>query len=274
MNYIGEKFNKLTIVEDAGSKSGKRYVLCECECGKIKVIRRQSVVSGTTKSCGGGVCVGRTNDITGKRFGKLYVESFSKIVNGRSLFNCKCDCGKQCEVEGHRLLQGSTVTCTKCNTNKYYSENDYMVGETSRGVKFYFDIKDFNIVSDRNWYSESEYFATKINGKHHKLHRYIMNYDGPLVVDHIDGNPANNRRNNLRICTQQQNVMNSKIRSDSTNNYRGVKYRGNGKYQARIQKDGKRYYIGTHRSEEAAAKAYNEKALELFGEYAKLNKIE
>lgn len=273
MKYIGERFNKLTIIEDAGSVNGKRYVLCRCECGKEKEIRRQSVISGETKSCGGGVCVGRVNDLTGRKFGKLYVESFSKIFKGRSMFKCKCDCGKFCEVEGHRLLQGSTVTCTKCNLNKYYTENDYMVGETTNGIKFYFDISDFEIVSKCNWFSESEYFVTKKNGRKFKLHRYILNYDGDLVIDHIDGNPANNRRKNLRICTQYQNMINSKIRSDSNNNYKGVKYRGSGNYQARIQKDGKRYNLGTFKTEEDAAIAYNEKALELFGEYAKLNKI-
>lgn len=268
-----EKYNKLTIIKDLPSRGGKRYVLCRCECGKEKEIRRQSVVSGSTKSCGSGVCVGRVNDLTGNKYGKLTVQKYLKIVNGRAIFNCLCDCGKECEVEGHRLLQNNVVTCTKCQLNKYYVENDYMVGETTNGNKFYFDISDFDIVSKRNWFMNGDYITCKYNSKKIKLHRYILNCSDDLVVDHIDGNPKNNRRNNIRICTQKENSYNCKIRNDSNNNYKGVVFVGNGMYRARIQKDGKRFWIGTYRSEESAARAYNEKALELFGEYAKLNKI-
>ena len=112
----------------------------------------------------------------------------------------------------------------------------------------------------------------RINGKYilFYMHRVIMN-PGSLCTDHIDGDGFNNQRENLRICTHTQNGMNQTIKG-GTSQYKGVYYNKNAKkWQSGIRKDRKTFYLGYFHDEAEAAKAYDEAAKELFGQYAKLN---
>lgn len=88
-----------------------------------------------------------------------------------------------------------------------------------------------------------------------------------VQVDHIDGDPRNAQRANLRYATRSQNQAN-RHRFVSRTGYKGVTlHRQTGKYQAQIRRDGKDYYLGIHTTPEAAARAYAKKGAELFGEY-------
>lgn len=107
-----------------------------------------------------------------------------------------------------------------------------------------------------------------------KLSRVLLNCQDTYIVDHINGNPMDNRRSNLRITTQNHNNMNAKKRKNSKSIYKGVcpTYKKTGLWTAQIQHNYKKYTIGTKfTSEEEAAKAYDKRALELFGQFAKLN---
>ena len=108
------------------------------------------------------------------------------------------------------------------------------------------------------------------------LHREIMGNPDGLVVDHINGNPLDNRKSNLRICTQAMNCKNvSKTKKKTSSVYKGVYYapRNKNKWQAYIgsSSTGKRINLGSYATEEQAAKAYNDAAISLYGEFAKLN---
>jgi len=92
------------------------------------------------------------------------------------------------------------------------------------------------------------------------------------VVDHIDGNSRNNLMENLRFCTNGQNIQSSQ-RVNSRTGYRGVSdSRGLG-YHATIQFQGKRIELGNFVTKEDAALAYNEAAIKYFGEHAFQNVI-
>jgi hypothetical protein len=93
-----------------------------------------------------------------------------------------------------------------------------------------------------------------------------------MLTDHKDFNGLNCQRNNLRNCTKSQNQMNKKSRGAS--NYLGVHYQywKDSKYitaSIRLKRDC--FYLGIFKTEEAAARAYDVKAKELFGEFANLN---
>jgi hypothetical protein len=104
------------------------------------------------------------------------------------------------------------------------------------------------------------------------LHRYILNYTGDDVVDHIDNNVLNNKKSNLRICTKHQNNMNKSSFKNSTSKFVGVHYRKNDKkWVARICKNGINKNIGYYETEIDAAKARDEEAILHFGEFANLN---
>jgi hypothetical protein len=101
------------------------------------------------------------------------------------------------------------------------------------------------------------------------LSRYILDYSGVGEIDHIDGNPLNNQKENLRICTHQENTFNTKSR-DGTSMFKGV-YKQNHKWRAQITFNHKHIHLGYHKTEHLAAVHYDVAALYLFGEFAYLN---
>ena len=92
--------------------------------------------------------------------------------------------------------------------------------------------------------------------------------------DHKDKNKLNNQRANIRLSDKSKNAHNRKVNINNTTGLRGVCYHKKAKkYTANITLNKKSIYIGLFDNKKLAAKAYNKKALELFGEFANLNKI-
>ncbi len=124
------------------------------------------------------------------------------------------------------------------------------------------------------WQTANGYASRPIKRKSHYMHRIIMErmIDRPLekseYVDHIDRNILNNQRTNLRIASPSENLVNSKINKRSQTKLKGVQFKSNlGKWRARLCDR----HLGYFTSEAAAAKAYNDAAYELYGEFAQLN---
>ena len=106
------------------------------------------------------------------------------------------------------------------------------------------------------------------------MHREIMGFKkgDTRHVDHINHNPLDNRRINLRCCTRSQNLMNSIKRKGTSSVYKGVSwFNASRKWKAYIKINTKQKYLGLFETETAAAVAYDTEAKELFGEYALLN---
>lgn len=107
------------------------------------------------------------------------------------------------------------------------------------------------------------------------LHRELMNAELGKDVDHISGDRLDNRRINLRVCTRTENLFNGKRHSDGRGPYKGCYYSKNQwdekKWLARICVKGVNYYLGAFLTAEEAAAAYNTKARELCGAFARLN---
>lgn len=111
------------------------------------------------------------------------------------------------------------------------------------------------------------------------MHRLILGLENgdKRQTDHIDGNGLNNQKENLRICSNGQNIRwKGKARKGKyTSKYKGVNWKPKiKKWIAQICYERNKIHIGCYSVEEDAARAYNKKALELFGEFAKLNFIE
>ncbi len=104
------------------------------------------------------------------------------------------------------------------------------------------------------------------------IHRFIMKTQDNMVVDHINHDGLDNTRANLRNCTVSENNRNVRPRLVSSSQYRGVSYNpANKNWRARVYYNKKTYEVGSFENEYEAAIAYNEKAKELFGNYANLN---
>ena len=102
------------------------------------------------------------------------------------------------------------------------------------------------------------------------MHRIILGLPS-YAIDHRDGNGLNNQRHNLRCATNQQNQFNASLRRDSSTGFKGVHKRENGRFTARVRVSGRLISAGVFDTPEEAARAYDRKALEVGGEYARLN---
>lgn len=128
------------------------------------------------------------------------------------------------------------------------------------------------IKKTRRWYAvTSEYLGnrrSKIVYMHHViLGRPSKNHE----VDHVNGNGCDNQRLNLRWATRCQQMSNVATRGRNKSGLKGVHAHSARRWRAQIKNAGKTEHIGLFTSPEDAAKAYDERARELFGEFAWLN---
>ena len=118
-DLTGMKFGRLVVVDRTdNSKAGKARWNCICECGTRSVATGGNLMSGSTTTCGCGQREGassagkaRLDDLIGKVFGRLIVESRADDVGGKPAWNCKCSCGNSPVVTSANLRTGSTTSC-------------------------------------------------------------------------------------------------------------------------------------------------------------------
>ena len=137
------------------------------------------------------------------------------------------------------------------------------------------DEADYANLTTNKWCCQSPgYAARRRNKKLEFMHRVIMDAGPGEQVDHINGDKLDNRRSNLRIVNYSQNNMNKGLQSNNTSGYKGVsRKKDSGRWHAYIWKNSKRINIGYFKCKHEAARKYNEYALVIHGEYAKLNDI-
>jgi hypothetical protein len=161
---------------------------------------------------------------------------------------------------------------------------DYKTLPLTRGLFAVIDAEDYEKASQFRWSaalvktkSGNRYYAHRTVWTDWKrklqtkilLHRFILDAPKGIWVDHANRDTLDCRKGNLRFATKQQNIVNRVLPSGAS--YRGVMRTESGKYLACIGFNYKRIRLGNFRSPIDAAKAYDSKALELFGEFAVLN---
>ncbi len=147
----------------------------------------------------------------------------------------------------------------------------------SRGMVAIVDASDYVMLSKSKWFVNGDKWPYAMRHKPGTFHRQILMHrlvvgakDGD-IVDHINGNSLDNRKCNLRICTNAQNIANGKSRG-GTSKFKGVHLTKSRKpWRASIMQARKKYNLGNYMTEAEAAKAYDRSARERFGQYARLN---
>jgi len=155
------------------------------------------------------------------------------------------------------------------------------------GLKHVFiDGEDFDKIKNHTWcikrkIGSNSYFiaTTNIRGRNGqysiRMQDLLIDKKEGMFIDHINRNPLDNRKENLRLCTPGQNRMNSGKKINSKSQYKGVSFnKREKKYKSSITVNKKRIFLGYFKSEKAAAKAYNEAALRHHGDFACLNEID
>lgn len=195
---------------------------------------------------------------------------------------CQCSCPEQkyVVVTGAHLRSNHTQSCgcaRKEQASKAHKKenvfdivtHEYGVGWTSNtNNEFYFDIEDYDLIKDYCWYEH----INKYNGYHTLMtekHTKMTNVLGLKGYDHINRNPLDNRRANLRKCSIAENAQNSTIRSDNTSGITGVGWnKKSNKWRARINIDGVPKQLGLFVDKNDAIRTRLNAELTYYGEFA------
>lgn len=134
------------------------------------------------------------------------------------------------------------------------------------------DNDDYEKLIKYNWHLQGgkkpKYLS---NVKLGSIHRFIMKCPKNKVIDHINGDVLDNRKINLRICSQAENVKNNKMRIDNKSGYKCIfRYRNKKGWFVQIKNNKKTTYIGKIKTLKKAIKIRNKLLIKLHGEYARI----
>jgi len=137
------------------------------------------------------------------------------------------------------------------------------------------DAEDFERINARHWHC-SDGYAVRWVGTGEQRKKFYMHHEVLGLAkraDHINGDTLDNRRENLRHCTQAENCRNRRKQTPaSSSHFKGVSFHANtGKWQARVTLNGQQHYLGLFGTEVQAANAYDAKCSELHGAFARPN---
>lgn len=238
-------------------------------------------------------------DITNKKFGKLtalYIND-DKTKNDkyhRTYWHCICECGNEKDIPINALKSGNSKSCGCANRiavskaakerhmkdrNKYNLDGNFGIGYTKYGEEFYFDLEDYDLIKDYNWFiNDQKYVIANVwNGakKYERMHRLIMGVSDiskdEIEVDHIHGiNSRNdNRKTNLRLATHSQNGTNKGLLLRNTSGVTGVDFvKSQNKWRARVRYKKKEVNLGLFDNFEDAVKARKDAEEKYYGEYS------
>lgn len=242
----------------------------------------------------------RSRDLAGVRSGRLVaVKRVGTNNSGGSLWQALCDCGRHTVVCGSSIRRAKTRSCG-CLARDLNNAKKSVAPENETRKEKRNRIESINYLRDRFSYSPETgllewknglrsgragaivkprksagpFVKLSIEGLDFKAHRVIwvmMTGERPpdgLHVDHIDGDPTNNRWSNLRVCAPKENARNSKRPKSNTSGLKGVSLMKNGKYRAFICVDRKQIHLGCYDDPASAHQAYINAAHQHFKSYA------
>ena len=231
-------------------------------------------------------------NLTGQVFTRLTVikqaEDYVDPRGKRSAqWLCQCSCGSDpVVVRQSRLKDGTTKSCgclhreiskqvckiNRHKINEYDLSGEYGIGLTSNtNEEFYFDLEDYDIIKDYCWAACEPVkgyirIETSINNKGVNMAQLLT---GQKDIDHIDRNPMNNRRLNLREATRSQQGMNRKKQSNNTSGFIGVYWdKRQNRWMSAIKIKGKQKHLGYFVNKNNAVIARLKAEKKYFGEFA------
>jgi hypothetical protein len=150
--------------------------------------------------------------------------------------------------------------------------------ELAQGKRAIVDNEDYKYLSQFKWHLSSNGYAVMtthnyVDGVrktyHPAMHSLVNKTPKGKSTDHINENKLDNRRKNLRTCTQSQNMANRGFQKNNKSGYKGV-YWSEGKWTAQIRFKGETIHLGRSKDIKEAAQLYSNAASHYFGEFARL----
>lgn len=200
--------------------------------------------------------------------GKARTCSFCGELKVGANYNGKFYCNKHWQRMYYRGTPYPKEYESRC---KFEKVDDYYKMITTKGDVILIDAEDYDMVKQHSWcISKTGYPVTNTGrGKVVKLQRMLLDVKNPkLVVDHINGDPFDNRKMNLRICNNKENARNCKLSKNNRSGYVGVSQTLKGRWRARIMINRKEKCLGTFATMEEAIKARRDAEDKYFGEFA------
>ena len=192
------------------------------------------------------------------------------IVCGEPM-SCHFDGKPYCNKHWLRMYNNGTIEPKPYKTkNTYQIIGDIAIGTTSRGDTYKIDLDDLERCKQHSWVKDPRgYFVSRIDHKSVTLHRFLLGTKGSKVMtDHINGDKSDNRKSNLRQCTQNQNGKNLKVKKNNKSGHPGVSQTKSGKWSASIMVNRKEINLGVFESKFEAINVRRLAELEHFGEFA------
>lgn len=234
-------------------------------------------------------------DLTGMIFNKWTVINRAEDkISGKAkvikrYWHCRCECGTERDVCEYTLThftskncgcrRGDSIRGTNRKYNRYEEKEDYFIFYTSKDEPFVVDKCDFEKVHKVCWCKNNSGYLTGCNAEEGGtllLQRYLLDCPNNMVVDHKDGDRANNRRSNLRICTNSENRINKGIISTNTSGHTGIYWnKSRRKWIAQIgyginEKTSKKkcIYLGSYDDIKDAIQAREDAEKKYYGEFS------
>ena len=219
IDLLGQRFGKLTVIENAGKINGRRYFWkCQCDCGNIVTVEGSCLRSGNTKSCGCGRYDGlkQYNEKIseeaklpiGSHFGKLTIIEDLGLrpqVKGHSRrwYKCICECGNIKEVQGNFLKQGQVISCGKC----LISKGEYIIKSilNDNNVLYNQEVIDPLLVQETGRKLRFDFAIYDNNGK---LNRYIE-FDGRQHFEGPDTTNWSHSQDTLKTIQEKDQIKNN-----------------------------------------------------------------
>lgn len=223
-------------------------------------------------------------DLIGKTFGRLTVIGIDdEIKKERIYWKCQCCCEDKNYISASTsALKSGRVRSCGClrreiasnrlkKYNVYDLSNDFGVGYTTNtNQPFLFDKEDFELIKNYAWRTQGNGYIVSTNAEHATvyLHKLVMTTTECLEVDHINLDKLDNRKENLRVCTRQQNACNRCAPKNNTSGYPGVLWEKRfNKWRARIISNKHDYHLGLFDNYNDAVKARKEAEIKFHGDY-------
>lgn len=277
---VGDTFGWLTVLKELEKDAtGHRQILVRCKCGDEHVVIPSFLNSKKEPKCEKCAREYRSEQIRLSTVGMIIngwevLRVVGKEKNGLDLYECRClKCGELSIMRKGGLSNSKHSYCKNCPPDFHFViDGDSAKGTLPDGSEFWVDAADAKRVSKLYWFKNSHGYISyhKRGSDTMYLHHFVLGYEGKtdVLIDHINRNRLDCRKENLRIVTPGQNSMNKSKQHNNTTGYVGCWYSKRERvYYGQVGINNRKIKLGTSLDPVVCGQMHNIAAIMLYGDY-------